>query len=252
MKCKKMTVFGLMIILIFSLSNVDNIANGFSGQTLTFAYVAKAGDLRSFTLSNYFVNGTDSFNGTELDLMNLVSGPTNLTLKVGTNFTVTICNVTGSRIPQQTLYTKITYENKTTSCVNDEDPLFFGTHFVKYLADNKSYYSHTAEYDNKSQLNGNIFTQSEGGIENVLCESNCLLYNTSESFDITTGWLTESSYTWGYTNGTITAKIDIKSLNENTFSNTVNIPGFEFIPVLTGFLILVPVVKIKRKGKKIY
>lgn len=231
MKYKNLLFVGFMVIMIFSLSTVAN-------ATTTFSYAVKANDKQNYTFTT--VN--------DLGKKQMYSNFTwndgtveNVTIKEGSTFTVTICNITGTGVNQE-VFGKMTLNGKTTTCdvVSTNNNTIDSTSGFSYqllnkVASDSSYYKDLANSNSSYKLNGDTFTYTNKTSFLIDLESTI-------SMNIKTGWITELNMT------AFLGSIQILSF-VITASSSGSSPGFELTTTIGLFVIMAPVVLVYRKKR---
>lgn len=238
MRHKKLLLFGILLIFAFSLSNVGT---GYQ------SYNVKPGASMNYTYTGEYYKGKDQTYAT----MTWNDGTSsNVTLKAGTSFTITVCNITSNRSVSflgQALYLKETFGNKTTSCGLSQD--VFGALYVKYV--NETYYTDLSKEATPNNihylLNGNNFTYER------YITNGTFYINVTESWDLTTGWLTQIAGSSNYSNGTIVSSYAITATtllsSTSTLKLTKTSPSFEFYQTVAVFVLVTTFVLTYRKRK---
>ena len=234
MKNIKLILLGLMIISIFSFST-------FSIAQETANYKAKAGDSQSYKINKYIIEGKSEYQST-YDWQDGTSS--NVTIKAGLTFTVTVCNITGNGTNAQA-YIKTIISGKTTTCQ-------VGSFYLSKVYDNTTYYQNLVNSNStKYQLKDNVFTTITDS------QFSGIIYHDEISFNIETGWLIKLVLKNTFSNGTISSNLELNSSNVTNNSqtsasstiSTIGLSGFNLSSLWISFSILLLIAVLRRCRK---
>ena len=212
---QKQTLFIIVLMLILTFSSKSNAAY----------YNVKAGDQRDYIFTKYLYQGKQEYNTQEF----FENGTSyNYTLKIGVRFSIKVCN-TSSDTTRSPFIQRIVNGN-AFACFSS--PIGYITSIKE-----RSSYENTTSSDSKLKnvIHGDILTQTS----NYTYGNNIWVLN---SWNITTGWIYEHEVIETNLTGEL-----ISDIAYSLATNSVSSAGFEFTPVISLFLIVTPIVILKKK-----